>query len=442
MKRFVEKKLLDWKNHKNRKPLLINGIRQVGKTWSIKYFGENHFDNFLYVNFDLEPDYSDIFKRSKDPKKILFELSILFEKKIDPKTTLIFFDEIQGSNEALNALKYFCEASEEYYIIGAGSYLGITLSKGDSFPVGKVEMIELKPMTYKEFLLASGQEILVNYIESIDRIKPITEPIFKKLNNYLREYYLVGGMPEAVKIWAATRDYKQLENVQENIINAYFRDFSKYPPLTMVPKIIGIWNSIVSQLSRENRKFKYSEIAKSSRAREYENALEWLIAGNYLSKVTMIDKYKLPLKGFESTKHFKVYMPDTGLLRKMSDYPVSSLLEITQGENIPFKGAMAENYVLQELNAANSRAVYYWAKNNYEMDFVIQINSQVMPIEVKAGQNVKSRSMTRILESLDKGVRVSMKNLTFDGKIINIPLVLAGELVRLVDIASDKRVVG
>jgi len=433
MKRFIEEKLIDWKNRDNRKPLLINGIRQVGKTWSIKKFGENHFDDFLYVNFDLEPDYSDIFKRSKDPKKILFELSILFEKTINPESTLIFFDEIQGCNEALNALKYFCEAADDYYIIGAGSYLGITLSRGASFPVGKVEMIELKPMTYKEFLIASGQNLLVDFIESIDRIEPISEPIFNKLNDYLREYYLVGGMPEAVKTWADTRDFKQLENIQENIINAYFRDFSKYPPSNMIPKIIAIWDSIVSQLSRENRKFKYSEIKKSARAREYENALEWLIAGNYLSKVTMVEKFQLPLKGYENTTHFKVYMPDIGLLRKMSDYPISSLLEIKQGENIQFKGAIAENYVLQEMNATYTGGVYYWAQNNCEMDFLIQRNDQVLPLEIKAGQNVKSKSMTKLLERLEKGVRISMKNLTYDGKIMNIPLVLTSELIRLLD---------
>ena len=433
MKRFIEDKLIAWKNKENRKPLLINGIRQVGKTWSIKNFAENYFDDFLYVNFDLEPDYSDIFKRSKDPKKILFELSILFERKFDPAATLIFFDEIQGSNEALNALKYFCEAPDDYYIIGAGSYLGIVLSQGASFPVGKVEMIELKPMTYKEFLIASGQNMLVDFIESIDRIEPISEPIFNKLNDYLREYYLVGGMPEAVKTWAGTRDFKQLENIQENIINAYFRDFSKYPPSNMIPKIIAIWDSIVSQLSRENRKFKYSEINKSARAREYENALEWLIAGNYLSKVTMVEKFQLPLKGYENTTHFKVYMPDIGLLRKMSEYPISSLLEIKQNENIQFKGAMAENYVLQEMNATYTGGVYYWAKNNYEMDFVIQRNDQVLPIEIRAGQNVKSKSMTKLLERIDKGVRISMRNLTCDGKLINIPLALTSEFMRLID---------
>ncbi len=433
MKRFIVEKMVDWKNRKNRKPLLISGIRQVGKTWIIKDFGENYFEDFLYVNFDLEPDYNDIFKKSKNPKKILFELSVIFERKIEPARTLIFFDEIQESNEALNALKYFCEASEEYFIIGAGSYLGITLSRGASFPVGKVEMIELKPMTYKEFLIACGQEMLVNYIDSIDRIEPVTEPIFNKLNDYLREYYLVGGMPEAVKTWSQSRDFTNLAVVQENIINAYFRDFSKYPPPSLVPKICAIWDSIVSQLSRQNRKFKYSGINKNARAREYENALEWLIAGNYLSKVTMADKYQLPLKGYENTKHFKVYMPDTGLLGKMADYPVSSLMKITQEENIPFKGAIAENFVLQELKAAGIRKIYYWAKNNYEMDFIIQKDNRILPIEVKAGQNVKSKSMTMMLENLQKGIRISMRNLTFDGKLLNIPLPLTSELSKLID---------
>ncbi len=436
MKRFIDKKLLDWKKQRIRKPLLINGIRQVGKTWSVRYFGENHFDHFLYINFDTEPAYCDIFRRSKNPEKILFELSILFERKIDPAQTLIFFDEIQSCNEALNSLKYFCEASENYYVVGAGSYLGITMSRGYSFPVGNVDMIELKPMTYKEFLLASGQNYLVDFIDSINRIEAISEPIFNKLNDNLREYYLVGGMPEAVENWLDTRDINMLEKIQGNIINAYFRDFSKYPPPAMIPKIIGVWDSIVSQLARENRKFKYSEIHKNARAREYENALEWLNAGNYLNKITMVKKCDLPLKIYEDTKHFKVYMPDTGLLRRMADYPVSSLLTDRKEESIPFKGAIAENYVLQELKAMNNKAVYYWAGNNYEMDFIIQVDNQILPIEVKAGENVRSKSMKYLLESLDIGVRVSMKNLAIDGKLINIPLALSSELLRLADLVS------
>lgn len=431
MKRFIESKLIEWKSKSNRKPLLINGIRQVGKTWSVKQFGELHFSDFIYLNFDLEPSYCEIFKRTKDPSKIIYELSILFERKIDIQNTLIFFDEIQSCNEALNSLKYFCEDRDEYFIIGAGSYLGITLSQGVSFPVGKVDMIELKPMTYKEYLIASDQEMIVEFIDDIKKIESIPEPIFEKMNSYLREYYMTGGMPEAVKLWTSTKDIDQLENAQENIINAYFRDFSKYPPSSMVPKIVGIWDSIVSQLSRENRKFKYSEINKGARAREYENALDWLIAGNYLTKITMVDKYELPLKGYENIKHFKIYMPDVGLLRKMSDYPVSSLMDIVQGENIPFKGAVAENYVLQELNATFKKTVYYWSRNNYEMDFVVQLNDKVFPMEVKAGSNVKSKSMKRILEDVDMGVRISMRNLSRDGKILNIPLVLVSELEKL-----------
>ena len=361
----------------------------------------------------------------------MFELSILFEKKIDPTNTLIFFDEIQGCNEALNSLKYFCEAEEEYYVVGAGSYLGITLSKGASFPVGKVEMIELKPMTYKEFLLASGDEMLVTYIESIVSLDPVPKPIFEKMNNMLREYYVVGGMPEAVKVWTETKDLKLLESIQENIINAYYRDFSKYPPYTLVPKIAGIWDSIVSQLSKENKKFKYTEINKGARAREYEIALEWLLAGSYLSRVTKVDKFELPLKGYENNRHFKVYMPDTGLLRKMSEYPVASLLELIEKESIQFKGAIAENYVLQELNAIYDKNIYYWSKDNYEMDFVMQLGGKVLPIEVKAGINVRSKSMTKILVNKEMGIRISMKNLSKDGKVLNIPMVLVSEIQRL-----------
>jgi len=432
MRRFIEQTLLEWKQRKDRKPLLVNGVRQIGKTWSIRKFGENHFANFIYVNFDLNPEYAEIFKRSKEPEKILFEISVLFETPINPLETLIFFDEIQECNEALNSLKYFCEATKEYYVIGACSYLGITLSRSASFPVGKVEMTELKPMTYKEFLLASGQEMLVSYIESVEAIKPVPQVLFNKLNDYLREYFIAGGMPEAVKTWTETKDINRLESVQENIINAYFRDFSKYPPSAMVPKIVSIWNSVISQLSRDNRKFKYSSINKGARAREYENALEWLITGNYLSKVTMTDKFEIPLKGYENIKHFKIYFPDTGLLRKMSDYPVSSFSEITKDENIPFKGALTENYVLQEMKAVYRKSIFYWAKNNYEMNFVIQTESGVLPMEVKAGMNVRSKSMTKILENKNYGVRFSMKNLTRDGKILNIPLALVGEFPRLI----------
>jgi len=432
MKRLIEEKLLEWKNKNARKPLLLNGIRQVGKTWSIKHFGERYFDNLIYINFDVEPKYGEIFKRSKEPDKILFELSVILEKKIDISNTLIFFDEIQESNDALNSLKYFNEDSKDYFIIGAGSYLGITLSKGASFPVGNVELLELKPMTFKEFLFAYKQDILVDYISNINSIEPITEPILEKLNNLVREYFVVGGMPEVVKAWIEVKDVNYISNIQNNIINAYFRDFSKYPPSSMVPRIIGIWDSIVSQLSRENRKFMYSGIKKSARAREYESALQWLIYGNYLIKTTMVNKYLLPLKSCENKNQFKIYMPDIGLLRKMTDYPPSLLLNFIQNDNIPFKGAIAENYVLQELAATYTEDIFYWTNGNYEIDFITQFDNTVIPIEVKAGQNIKSKSMTKVLEKLDLGIRFSTKNLAYDGKILNIPLALTSELSRLI----------
>lgn len=432
MKRFFEKILITWMQKPQRKPLLVSGVRQVGKTWSITDFGRKYFDDFLYVNFDAEPAICDIFRKSKDPERILFELSILSGKSVKPEHTLIFFDEIQECNEALNSLKYFCESERDYYVIGAGSYLGVTLSQGFSFPVGKVEMLEMKPMSFKEFLLASDQGILVDFIESIDEISPISQPLFEKLNRFLMEYYLAGGMPEAVKTWTASRDLAALDAVQTNIINAYYRDFSKYPPKELIPKIISIWDSIIAQLSKENRKFKYSEIHKNARSREYEQALNWLIAGNYLYCINKVSAFQLPLKSYENLAHFKVYMPDTGLLRNRAQFPISSLLEPKKNDHIPFKGALVENYVLQELRSVFKRDIFYWSKNNYELDFLLQDDGLILPIEVKAGMNVSSKSMTKVLSQLEVGLRFSMRNLSYDGSIINIPLPLVSEFQRLI----------
>lgn len=434
MKRFIEVELLKWKENRNRKPLLINGIRQVGKTWIVKDFGMRHFKDFIYVNFDLEPSLGDIFKKTKDPKKILLELSIYFEKSIHYEETLIFLDEIQSCNEALNALKYFDEAEEAYYVIGAGSYLGITLSKGNSFPVGKVDLIELKPMTFKEFLIAQNQEMLVQYMESISQIEAISEPLFDKMKDFLREYYIVGGMPEAVQTWVESKDIENLEKVQTNILNAYYRDFSKYPPTQMMPRILGIWDSVVNQLSKENRKFKYSDIDKGARAREYETALDWLIAGSYIHKVNKIDKLEVPLMGYTNQDHFKIYMPDIGLLRKKAQYPASAFSQANDNVNIPFKGALSENIVFQELGYLHQQGIFYYTNPPYEIDFVIQKEMGIYPMEVKYGENVKSRSMTKLLESHETciGIRYSMKNLSFDGRILNIPLPLIGETFRLI----------
>ncbi len=438
MRRLIETELIKWKQKKIRKPLLVNGIRQVGKTWIITDFAKKQFDEILVVNFDLEPKLCEIFQISKDPKKILMELSVVYNRSIDSTRTLIFFDEIQGCNEALNALKYFAEAKEEYFIVAAGSYLGIVLSKGESFPVGKVEILELKPMSYKEFLFAKGEERLVEYMEAIDLLTPISEPIFHKLESLFREYCIVGGMPEVVQDWVLANDIQSVEKIQMNILNAYARDFSKYPDSMMIPKILGIWDSIEAQLSKENKKFKYSEVGKSARAREYENALEWLVAGNYVEKIIRVNRMEIPLRGFQRNNFFKLFMPDVGLLRKKANFPPSILSSI--GSPNMFKGAIFGNVALQELLSAYHSDLFYWSEPNMELDFLIQHQDKILPIEVKAGKNTRSLSMTRALKKYDLplGVRFSMRNLKMDGKILNIPFPLISELFRLIELAKQK----
>ena len=436
MRRSIMKELNCWKTDENKKPLLINGIRQVGKTWIVKNFGENNFETMIYINFDIEPSYCDVFKKSKDPEKIIFELSLIFHHTIDIKNTLFFFDEIQECNEALNSLKYFYESDSNYNVIGAGSYLGITLSKGSSFPVGKVDIIEMKPMTYKEFLLANGEDMLVEYIENYNEKSSITEPIFQKMMLYFREYYIVGGMPEAVSKWVQEKSIEFVEKVQINILNSYQRDFAKYPERRIMPKIIDVWESVVKQLSRENKKFKYSEINKSARAREYEEALNWLIAGNYIKKVSRVSKSLIPLKIYSDERNFKIYFADTGLLRAKAQYPASAFSEINDNRNFQFKGVLAENVVLQELEYISTNSIYSWATVNNEIDFIIQVDQKIYPIEVKYGSNIHSKSLTKFLKENPEtiGIRYSMKNLSFDGRILNIPFSMIGETIRLIQI--------
>lgn len=435
MKRLIEENLIQWKQGKNRKPLLVTGIRQVGKTWTIREFGKQHFKEVLVINFDQEPSYADIFRKSKTPAKILQEFALLNGKSYDPRDTLLFLDEIQSCNEALNALKYFAEDDAEWHVIGAGSYLGITLSRGESFPVGKVEFLELMPMTFPEFLLAQNQEILVEWMQRLDRPDPLSEPVFEKLKVLFREYYIVGGMPEAVLSWCMNKDVTLLEKVQNNILNAYYRDFSKYPPSNIIPRILGVWNSIVNQLSKDNRKFKFSGIDKGARAREYETAMDWLLAGGYIHKVKAVFKLEIPLAGYADEAHFKIYMPDVGLLRAKAEYPASGFSMLNDAVNIPFRGAIAENMVFQQLRHAVPGTLHYWANTRFSTDFVMQVGTVIIPVEVKYGENVKSPSLTHLLEQNPSmlGIRYSMRNLSLDGRILNIPLPLASATSRLID---------
>ena len=435
MKRLIEADLLRWKQHRERKPLLLSGIRQVGKTWTVEAFGKQHYKEMLVVNFDKEPLYADIFRKSKTPSRILQEFALLNGKHYEPRDTLLFLDEVQSCNEALNALKYFSEDSEDWHVIAAGSYLGVTLSKGESFPVGKVDFLELMPMTFPEFLMAQNQDVLADWLMSLDRIEPISAPVFDKLKELFREYYIVGGMPEAVQTWCLGKDLVALEKVQTGILNAYYRDFSKYPPSAVIPRILGVWNSVVGQLAKDNRKFMYSEIGKGARAREYETAMDWLVAGGYVHRVKAVEKLDIPLAGYAREDHFKILMPDVGLLRVKAEYPASAFSELHASANMPFKGALAENMVFQQLRHAYPGTLYYWADARHSTDFLLQVGTNIYPVEVKYGENTKSRSLTRLLEQNPKriGIRYSMRNLSMDGAILNIPIPLVCATNRLIE---------
>jgi uncharacterized protein len=434
MDRKIEIELLSWKENRQRKPLLLDGMRQVGKTWILEDFGAKYFKKVHYFNFDKEIGLCDFFRKSKDPEKIVKELSFFIGQKIDGETDLIIFDEIQECNEALNSLKYFCESTNNYFVVGAGSYLGITLSKGYSFPVGKIQQLSMYPMTFKEFLNANGNSMLVEFIESINSLNLIPLPLFEKLSLLFKEYYFVGGMPEVVDTWIKMGDIEKIKKIQGSILNAYRSDFSKYAPREIMPKILEIWDSVVGQLSRENKKFKYSEVKKSSRAREYETSLNWLVSGSYFKKILRVSNNIMPLAAYAESESFKIYLSDVGLLRQKADFDPSLLLSETDGVNIPFKGALAENIVMQELTAAEVGTLYYWmTKNNQELDFMLQIGGDIVPIEVKYGVNVKSKSLSGYLKENPKsiGIKFSMRNLRLDWHTLNIPIFMVSEIERL-----------
>lgn len=430
MKRFIIENLRKWKESKRRKPLILRGARQVGKTWILEEFGKGFADGFVRINFDKEPEYNQFFEKSKDVKRIIQNLSFACSKKITTNT-LIIFDEIQACPEALNSLKYFCEDAPEYFICAAGSLLGLTLSEG--FPVGKVDFLDMGPMTFEEFLLACGDDYLVDYLKSVEIIENIPNIFHDKLIEKLKMYFVIGGMPEAVKAWTFDNDIKEVDKILMSILDAYESDFGKHTPIYDVPKIRLIWDSLPSQLAKENKKFLYSVVKHGARAREYENALNWLKNADLIKKVSKITKPGLPIKAYEDLSAFKIYMNDVGLLRKHSNLSTSAFIE----ENrlfTEFKGSLTENYVLESLIRKLEVEPYYWANDSYEVDFVIQVDNDIYPVEVKAGINVQAASIKQYLSDYKDtklGIRFSLKNLSFDGKILNIPLYLIDEFDRL-----------
>ena len=424
LKRFIIDELIKWKESKYRKPLILKGARQIGKTYILKQFGEENYDGVAYFNFDHDESLYNLFNNTKDPKRILEQLAFIYGKAIIPGKTLIIFDEIQECPDALNSLKYFEEEANEYHIACAGSLLGIRLSH-TSFPVGKVEFLNMYPMTFSEFLIADGCENLVEYMKSINTIESIPDIFFDQLEEKLKAYFIIGGMPEAVNIWVNEKNMELVNNVQENILKAYESDFSKHTQNSEANKISLIWNSIPSQLAKENKKFLYQTIKEGARAREYESALNWLNDANLIYKIYNVNKADFPLKAYTDLSSFKIYMNDIGLLRRMSNLDSRIVVE---GDKLfqEFKGAFTENYVLNTLCNIFDSVPNYYTFDRHEIDFIIQYKNKIIPIEVKSNRNVNNVSLTRYNEKYnnDVSIRFSMNNLKKDGKIINIPLFL------------------
>jgi predicted AAA+ superfamily ATPase len=433
--------LRDWKESQTRKPLILQGARQVGKTWILKHFGLENFEDVAYFNFDQAIELKQLFETTKDPKRILENLSLVHGKAIRPQTTLVIFDEIQECNQALNTLKYFFEDAPEFAIACAGSLLGVAMSRGASFPVGKVDFIQVNPLTFSEFL-AQADPNLSSYLENIQYIEPIPDIFFNQLNDKLKMYYISGGLPEAVVALLENRDVNRTQQVLQNILTAYTLDFSKHIDNKDIPKIQYVWSSLPSQLSRENKKFLYQSVKPGARARDYEEALMWLVNAGLAYRIFCCTKPTLPLSAYDDLSAFKVYLPDVGLLRRLS------LLDpgiIAQGNRLlmEFKGALTENFVLNALIQQFEGLPRYWKSGNQaEVDFLIQYQSQIIPIEVKSDENVRSKSLAIYRKDFhpEVSIRFSLKNLKYQDGLINIPLFMADYTSKLLNICHKSQV--
>ena len=436
MKRTIKEKLIEWKNNKNRKPLVLKGARQVGKTYILLEFGKENYENVAYFNFDHDNNLKELFTNTKEPKRIIEQLSFVVGNAILPEKTLIIFDEIQECPDALNSLKYFKEEANEYHIVCAGSLLGIRLSN-TSFPVGKVEFLEMYPMTFSEFLIADGYDNLVNYIESLVTLDKIPEIFFNQLMERLKVYFIIGGMPEVVSNWVDNHDIAQVNKIQLDILNSYEEDFSKHVDARTANKISIVWNSVISQLSRENKKFLYQTLKDGARAREYEDAVNWLNDANLIYKIYNTRKIALPIDAYSDLNSFKIYMLDVGLLRRMANLDSSVIIE---GNRLfeEFKGALTENFVLNMLCSKYERNPNYYTFDRHEIDFVIQEKNCIVPIEVKSGENISNVSLSRYNENNDNkiSIRFSTRNIDKSGKILNLPLFMVEYIEKFITMAD------
>lgn len=425
MNRNIFKELLKWRLDVKRKPLVLLGARQVGKTYALKKFGEKYFDNIFYVNFETEPQIHSLFKGSLNPYHLVKNLELYYNKTIDSKSTLIIFDEVQESAHALTSLKYFLEEAPEYYIAAAGSLLGLKLKRSKGFPVGKVDFLSLYPLSFFEYLEAIGEIKLAEYLQEIKTIKPLAEPIHERTLELFKDYLYVGGMPEVVQRYTESKSLFALRDIQKAIIKAYEFDFAKHAPPQLITRITEIWHSLPRQLSKENKKFIFSAVRAGARAREYDAAIQWLLDAGLIYRARNVETPKLPLSAYADHAGFKLYMNDTGLLGALSDLSSQTIVE---GNKlfVEFKGALIENFVAIALTT-QGYTLYYWTSGNTaEVDFIIPYQGEVYPLEVKSGTASKKKSLLVYDERYHPKMlhRISPLNLKHDHRICNFPLYL------------------
>ena len=432
MYRLAIEKLYQWKKSKYRKPLIIEGARQVGKTWLMKEFGKKAYENMVYINFDSNSRMQQLFSDDLDTERLIMGLELYSGRKIDASNTLIIFDEVQEVPKALSSLKYFYENAPQYHIVCAGSLLGIALHGGTSFPVGKVDFLKLYPLSFQEFLMATGKEQFVQLLAKHD-FSMITA--FKQtFIESLKYYYFVGGMPEAVLRFSENKDFNEVREVQRRILDAYEQDFSKHAPNEIVPRIRMIWNSIPSQLAKENKKFIYGMVREGARAKDYETAIMWLSDCGLVHKVSRVNTPNLPLKAYEDLKAFKLFLVDVGLLGCMTGLRQRTLVE---GNDlfVEFKGALTEQYVLQQLVTLSNLNVYYYTndRGSCEIDFLIDNGEMVVPVEVKAEENLRAKSLRTYKEKYqpETAVRTSMADYRREEWLVNLPLYVVEEIAKV-----------
>ena len=435
MRRTAMEKLVAWKSSDERKPMVLKGARQVGKTWLMKEFGKNYYKSFVYFNFDEEDELKSIFETNKNPQRIIELLSMIAGEKIHPLDTLVIFDEVQECPEALNALKYFKEKANEYHVIAAGSLLGTLLAKPKSYPVGMVNLLDIFPLTFEEFLEATDAPLFA-YYEGIHKEQQIEEIFHNRLLEAYNNYLIIGGMPECVSSWLKHKDPAKIAQIQRELIEVYENDFSKHNGKVNSGRILMVFRSIVTQLAKSNEKFMYGAVREGARARDFEEAIEWLVSAGMLNRIYNVSKLEHPLSAFDKLDQFKLFLFDTGLLKQMAGVDNSAIL---LKSTYQFKGPLTENYVLQQLRGQFDVMPRYFSSRNGEIDFVLQCGMDIIPVETKGGEDKSAPTFKKYVADNHPqyAVRFSKMGYRKDGNITNIPLYLVGKTKELLGAEKD-----